>query len=175
MSTARKLPKEAVAAAVVVGGLGLMAAGWLLLSGNHKELSQVAHVPGPERSKSSTAPVQTRVGHLPPGLADKQLALGAGVSPAEVRRVAGGKSQPASQRLLALKRLERQGDPQFVRLALQIVGEAGKAKEQRLLAVNALGVLSRSAEGRKALARLARSAPDLEIRRAAQTLLARKR
>lgn len=171
--SAKKLPKEAVAAAVVVGGIGLAAAGWLLFSGGIKELPPRTQAAGPEGSKSSTAQVQTRVGHLPPELAKKQLAGASDLPAKEVRAVAASKKQPPGQRLLALKRLERSKDPQVVPLAVQIVEQVGKSKEERLLAVNALGVLSRSPKGRKELARFARSASDSEVRRVAQTLLAR--
>lgn len=58
--------------------------------------------------------------------------------------------------------------------AESVVLAASNTEEDRFLAVNAMGALSRSATGRPALERLSESAPSEELRRVARVLLARR-
>jgi hypothetical protein len=62
-----------------------------------------------------------------------------------------------------------------VDVADEHVHAAGASSDARQLAVNALGMLARTPEGRRALARYADSGPTEEVRRVASVLLARRR
>lgn len=174
MSGFRRLPRKAIPATLASVSLPLLATIWLLAPDQPETLPTKPVQASTWAQRPQGTEVEPDPGPLPPALESKRL-VQAQVTAREARKVAREPRRPAAERYLALRRLEAKGDPKAVEVAQGLVLEAAKTREGRLLAVNALGVLARSPEGRKALARLVRSAPTKELRGVAESLLSRKR
>lgn len=77
-------------------------------------------------------------------------------------------------RYLELRELERRAPADAIVAAEALAARPPACAEDRLLSVNALGVLARLEGGRGVLERFAREGPSEELRRTARALLARR-
>ncbi|MCO5169115.1 MAG: hypothetical protein M9894_22455 [Planctomycetes bacterium] len=156
----------------------ILATGWLVIS----ELRDEPRAPsGPTLVRPPVPPAERPAARPPgkpgPDLPDDLLLVRLAAEPtvgsAEARHVVQGAEHSPAARYAALRRLEGLTGPAAVEEAEALVLGAAPDADGRFLAVNALGVLARSPEGRAALARCAERAPDASLRQAARTLLRR--
>jgi hypothetical protein len=104
-----------------------------------------------------------------------RLASGAELTVDDARSATRSAVARPDARYLALRKLEGTSPANAAEEAEAIVLSAADTEEGRFLAVNALAVLARKADGRPALLRCAERAPTAALREAAKTLLARRR
>jgi len=179
----RKVSRKELAASLLAVSIASLALGWLLVAPPEETgiparlADSSADASEPSRVTPATVwegPVQESL-ELPAALAAERLANDPDVPSSEAWKVLRSPQAPAGSRYLALRRLERASARSQVDVADEHVHAAGASSDARQLAVNALGMLARTPEGRRALARYADSGPTEEVRRVASVLLARRR